>query len=422
MNPLPGFEEAAHVVVNAPPFVLRLLWLLPFPASITAAEPSPLTPPPPPPLTAPPIPHSPTFPPSPSPSPSPYCTPSPSPQYPSVSDDEAFFLHQLSPNALVLSVEFLLNERIQAHTSPLPSADADVSAFYGIGVPALSLTQYIHRLVHYTDCSPALFVVMIILVSRAAPVLPLCEYNVHRVLVAALLVAVKAGDDRVFTLDHYMKVGGVPSTAEIATLEVLFLAAVDWHVLVRKEEFDETLHELRQVYDNLEGDGRNCGDANSVSMDTCPVTETYTVGTNVRVWNALDEQRESDMVQTRAENRKRQRDDRRQVWGNTAKRASGSSSTHRVHTTRTAYTSIDFSPNTRRYASNDTDMSVDMGTMAESESGSCEMSFQSDDNEKSACSDGTNGKENESLDYEDEEEEWRRQDEHNANNSWGHNV
>lgn len=101
------------------------------------------------------------------------------------------------------------------------------------------LSYYIGRLVSCANCSVSAFIVMLIYIDRVqqhCKYFTLTDLNVHRVVLAALLAAVKFVDDEVYSNAHYASIGGV-DVKELNALEYAFNRAVDWKLFVSGEEY-----------------------------------------------------------------------------------------------------------------------------------------------------------------------------------------
>lgn len=168
------------------------------------------------------------------------------------------FIGSLSTNAFIEVTEAIIVEALRLsdrNPKPLPSADDEVSAFYGVGVPSISIRDYFRRLVEFAEASASAFVVMLIYIKRIGQctnTLQLNEYNLHRVAITALTLACKIVDDQVFSNSHYAHVGGVSSSAEMTTLEVLFLNFINHYLFVDNAQFSHKVNELATMYKKLE--------------------------------------------------------------------------------------------------------------------------------------------------------------------------
>lgn len=120
------------------------------------------------------------------------------------------------------------------------------------------LDYFIERLVSCANCSASAFIVMLVYVDRVqqrCEYLRLTDLNVHRVVLAALLAAVKFIEDRVCANADYAFLGGV-NVQELNQLEFLFNQAADWTFFVTEEEYKAYEHDIlhRSTRRNAEGE------------------------------------------------------------------------------------------------------------------------------------------------------------------------
>ncbi|KAL5213627.1 hypothetical protein ABZP36_002779 [Zizania latifolia] len=118
-------------------------------------------------------------------------------------------------------------------------AAAPASAFRATTKPDISVRAYMSRIARFAGCSPSCYVVAYIYLDRflrrrRAPSVD--SYSVHRLLITAVLAAVKFMDDICYNNAYFAKVGGV-SLPEMNYLEVDFLFAVGFDLNVSPETF-----------------------------------------------------------------------------------------------------------------------------------------------------------------------------------------
>eukprot|EP01063_Lacrimia_lanifica_P036379 TRINITY_DN719_c0_g1_i1.p2 TRINITY_DN719_c0_g1~~TRINITY_DN719_c0_g1_i1.p2 ORF type:complete len:217 (+),score=79.43 TRINITY_DN719_c0_g1_i1:63-713(+) len=101
--------------------------------------------------------------------------------------------------------------------------------------------RFLYRLCRYGNCSAEVFVQMVVYVLRYLQVTeqPLTKQSVHRLLIAAFVVAVKHRDDQTYTNTYYAKVGGV-SLQEFNVLERAFILTLDFDFEVSYGAFSAT--------------------------------------------------------------------------------------------------------------------------------------------------------------------------------------
>jgi hypothetical protein len=68
--------------------------------------------------------------------------------------------------------------------------------------------------------------------------LQLNEYNIHRIILASLMLAIKMNEDDYYSNDYYAKVGGI-TLQEINKLEYECLKMLDHHLWVDLDFFEK---------------------------------------------------------------------------------------------------------------------------------------------------------------------------------------
>eukprot|EP00756_Hemistasia_phaeocysticola_P004959 Hpha_TRINITY_DN13105_c0_g1::TRINITY_DN13105_c0_g1_i1::g.113414::m.113414 len=107
--------------------------------------------------------------------------------------------------------------------------------------PRISLQTYLYRWQQYAETSEDVLVSAMVYIKRSR--IPLTPLNIHRLILAALLLASKWREDLYFTNAYYALVGGV-SLSELNRLECALLCAIEWNIHVSREEYDETWAQL----------------------------------------------------------------------------------------------------------------------------------------------------------------------------------
>ncbi|KAF4668119.1 mitochondrial peripheral inner membrane protein [Perkinsus olseni] len=116
--------------------------------------------------------------------------------------------------------------------------------FTGTYTPCISVWNYLQRLSKFFHCSSECFVLALVYLDRAvkataATTVPLyvTSYNVHRLFLTSLVLAVKFNDDFYYSNRRYAEVGCLTSTAELNGLEAIMLKLVDFSLYVGSEEY-----------------------------------------------------------------------------------------------------------------------------------------------------------------------------------------
>ncbi|KAI9702520.1 MAG: hypothetical protein M1836_001000 [Candelina mexicana] len=142
------------------------------------------------------------------------------------------------------------------YPSTVIGADAKSSAlqqitiarkFYSKRPPPIPLEEYLLRLHRYCPMSTAVFLAASLYIHRMAVIerlLPVTSRNVHRLLLAALRVAMKALEDLSYPHSRFAKVGGV-TELELGRLEISFCFLANFELNVSKEILMEQAASLK---------------------------------------------------------------------------------------------------------------------------------------------------------------------------------
>ncbi|MCJ1299010.1 hypothetical protein MMC08_001801 [Hypocenomyce scalaris] len=109
--------------------------------------------------------------------------------------------------------------------------------FYSKKPPPIPLEEYLLRVHRYCPMSTAVYLATSLYIHKLAVIeriIPVTGRNVHRLLLAALRVAMKALEDLSYPHRRFAKVGGV-SESELGRLEVSFCFLTNFELKVNKE-------------------------------------------------------------------------------------------------------------------------------------------------------------------------------------------
>ena len=123
---------------------------------------------------------------------------------------------------------------------------ATVSIYDGQKAPGISIEEYLSRWMTHTDCEAEVLIVAVVYIDRLCTRtgMAITETNVHRLLLASLVIATKWQMDRVNANTHYACVGGV-TNAELTRLEVSLLNSLDWETHVETSLFTKYVKQFR---------------------------------------------------------------------------------------------------------------------------------------------------------------------------------
>jgi len=110
-------------------------------------------------------------------------------------------------------------------------------------IPPIGIGAYIRRLHAHFDCSESCHIMALIYLDHfreATDRFRLTVRNVHRLYLAALLLATKFSEDTYYDNNYYAKCGGI-RLSELNRLELTFLRVVDFRLTVPSDEYEAYL-------------------------------------------------------------------------------------------------------------------------------------------------------------------------------------
>jgi hypothetical protein len=116
--------------------------------------------------------------------------------------------------------------------------------------PSISIDAYLRRLHKYTRFSSACLIIAIIYLDRynmREATFSLSKYNVHRILLTCLMLAVKFNDDIYFDNLAFEKGGGV-AASQLFTFELELFQKIGFNAFVSQEEYEILLSKIYSVY------------------------------------------------------------------------------------------------------------------------------------------------------------------------------
>jgi hypothetical protein len=140
---------------------------------------------------------------------------------------------------------YMLNQ-IMTYNDRFPLNPDHLTRFHSRAPPAISIQDYLARIVRYTSLETACLLCILVYIDRACkrqPTFMMNSLTVHRFVIAAVTASAKAFCDTYCTNAHYAKVGGV-SCAELNALELELLCMLDWQLFCKAEV-------LQDYYENI---------------------------------------------------------------------------------------------------------------------------------------------------------------------------
>lgn len=105
--------------------------------------------------------------------------------------------------------------------------------------PKISLFDYLVRIQSYSFLEKNSLITSLIYIDKLCEIgnIYLTQYNIHRIVFAAILVAIKYNEDCTYSNDYYAKVAGI-NAKELYVLESEFLKLIDFKLFVDEKIFN----------------------------------------------------------------------------------------------------------------------------------------------------------------------------------------
>jgi len=141
-----------------------------------------------------------------------------------------------------------------------------LNSFISRKIPKISIKDFIDRLLKYSKTFHEIAVIIFIYIDKICNKhkINLNYYNIHKLIFAAFIVAIKFHEDENYSMSYYAKLGGI-STKEAIKLEYEFISLIDFKLFVEQKVYDKYysyLHSLDENEDDFYDDDFNIVNVN----------------------------------------------------------------------------------------------------------------------------------------------------------------
>lgn len=117
------------------------------------------------------------------------------------------------------------------------------NVYHDDDIPGISISDYIHRLSNYTECSEQAIITGMIYLKNLQSKIMLNSWTAHRLLFVSVVMGAKYIDDCRLNNENFSQVGGL-DTEELFRLEKDFILKIEWRTEVENEEFERCRNSL----------------------------------------------------------------------------------------------------------------------------------------------------------------------------------
>ena len=121
--------------------------------------------------------------------------------------------------------------------------------FSAAAVPAIPIFDYLIRIQTYSGLDKTTLIVTLIYIDRICEIaqITITYYNIHRLLFAAALIAIKYNEDCYYENSYYAQIAGV-TTKELKRIEYTFLDLINFNLFVEDKQYVKYKNYLSQYF------------------------------------------------------------------------------------------------------------------------------------------------------------------------------
>jgi hypothetical protein len=137
------------------------------------------------------------------------------------------------------------NEETEPDKSDL-SDSAIISVFTSNKTPQISIKKYLHRIMKYSKPEASTVIICLIYIDKICEnsSLQLTYYNIHRIILSCMVLALKYNEDDYYSNKYYAKVGGI-SLKELNELEYNIMLLLQFNFFIDEITYEKYQGQLR---------------------------------------------------------------------------------------------------------------------------------------------------------------------------------
>ena len=145
-----------------------------------------------------------------------------------------------------------------------------LKCFYSRIIPLISIKDYLEHIYKYTKINSSTIILILIYIDRICNIhkCKLSYYNIHKLILGSMIIAIKYNEDENYSLKFYAKIGGV-TLAEICSLEYNFLSLINYKLFVNEDLFNKYNDFILSSDSDDDSDNFNYDDSNDDGDNNC---------------------------------------------------------------------------------------------------------------------------------------------------------
>ena len=128
-----------------------------------------------------------------------------------------------------------------------------IKSFISNNIPSISIKDYLFRLIKHSQVNVSTIILILIYIDRICKInhFFLTYYNIHKLLLAGFILAVKYNEDYYYSMIFYSRVGGV-TIGELKKLEFEFFLLIRYNLYVNENLYDKYYNDLMSLKSDTE--------------------------------------------------------------------------------------------------------------------------------------------------------------------------
>ena len=160
--------------------------------------------------------------------------------------------------SLVKTIEIisdLLNNICEENKDKSEIINKNIIPFMTKNIPSMSIKDYLLRLSQFTKMSESTIIIILIYIDRISNInnFRLTYKNIYKLILSAMIVAIKYNEDLFYSSAIYAKLGGL-SVSELNYLEFQFLILIKFSLFIENDLFDKYKNNLLSLQDEEDED------------------------------------------------------------------------------------------------------------------------------------------------------------------------
>ena len=158
----------------------------------------------------------------------------------SVEDINKNFICDSPEKKTIIKITDLFSNICDDNTNEYKNENNKLEKPFLIRNPSISIKDYLERLYKYTKMNSSTIILILIYIDRLCNInkFKLTYYNIHKLILSSMVVAIKYNEDECYPMKIYAKLGGI-SKAEMCFLEYYFVTLIQFNLFITKELFDK---------------------------------------------------------------------------------------------------------------------------------------------------------------------------------------